>query len=105
MIETPLEDSVILEQLRLLDDPEIGLNIVDLGMVRSIEHDEAGNVRVVITPTTPNCPMHDQIVEGARMMVEGVPGVKTADIVVSFDPPWSPDLITPTGREFLENRQ
>lgn len=47
--------------------------------------------------------MHDQIVEGARMMVESIPGVKTADID-GFDPPWTPDLITPAGREFLENR-
>lgn len=104
MSEPPLDDSAIFERLRLLDDPEIGLNIVDLGMVSSVEHDAAGNVRVVITPTSPNCPMHDQIVEGARMMVESIPGVKTADITMSFDPPWTPDLITPAGREFLENR-
>ncbi|MBK9990871.1 MAG: metal-sulfur cluster assembly factor [Verrucomicrobia bacterium] len=104
MSEPPLDDSAIFERLRLLDDPEIGLNIVDLGMVSSIEHDTAGNVRVVITPTSPNCPMHDQIVEGARLMVESIPGVKTADITMSFDPPWTPDLITPAGREFLENR-
>lgn len=104
MSEPPLDDSAIFERLRLLDDPEIGLNIVDLGMVSSVEHDAAGNVRVVITPTSPNCPMHDQIVEGTRMMVESIPGVKAADITMSFDPPWTPDLITPAGREFLENR-
>lgn len=104
MIDIPLEDSAIFERLRLLDDPEIGLNIVDLGMVRSVTHDAGGNVCVVITPTSPNCPMHDQIVEGARMMVEGISGVKSADIVMSFDPPWTPDWITPAGREFLDNR-
>jgi metal-sulfur cluster biosynthetic enzyme len=104
MSDIPLEDSAIFERLRLLDDPEIGLNIVDLGMVRSVGHDTAGNVCIVITPTSPNCPMHDQIVEGARMIVEGVPGVKSADIVMRFDPPWTPEWITPAGREFLENR-
>jgi len=104
MTNPPLDDALILERLRLLDDPEVGLNIVDLGMVRSVAHDAAGNVCVVITPTSPNCPMHDQIVEGARMVVASVPGVNTADIVMSFDPPWSPDWITPAGREFLESR-
>lgn len=105
MSNPTLDESMILERLRLLDDPEVGLNIVDLGMVSSIEHDEAGFVRVVITPTSPNCPMHDQIVEGARLMVAGVPGVTTVDIVMSFDPPWNPEMITPAGREFLENRR
>ncbi|MFT3870495.1 MAG: metal-sulfur cluster assembly factor [Nibricoccus sp.] len=99
------DDATILDRLRLLDDPEIGLNIVDLGMVSAIEHDETGFVRVVITPTSPNCPMHDQIVEGARLMVAGIPGVTTVDIVMSFDPPWNPEMITPAGREFLENRR
>jgi len=102
MINSSLDDTTVLEQLRLLEDAEIGLNIVDLGMVRSVSHDERGNVRVEIAPTSANCPMHDQIVEGARLMVENVPGVTSADIVVSFDPPWSPDLITPAGRDFLE---
>jgi metal-sulfur cluster biosynthetic enzyme len=105
MSENSLNDSEIYDRLRLLDDPEVGLNIVDLGMVRSVEHDDDGNVRIVITPTSPNCPMHDQIVEGARTLAESLPGVKTADIVMSFDPPWTPDLITPAGREFLEQRR
>lgn len=103
MINPSLDDTAVLERLRLLDDPEIGLNVVDLGMVRSVSHDEQGNVRVEITPTSANCPMHDQIVEGARLIVESVPGVTSAEIVVSFDPPWTPDLITPAGRDFLEN--
>lgn len=99
------DESTILERLRLLDDPEIGLNIVDLGMVSSIEFEAGGLVRVVITPTSPNCPMHDQIVEGARLLVADVPGITTVDIVMSFDPPWNPEMITPAGREFLENRR
>lgn len=104
MSTSPLDDATILDRLRLLDDPEVGLNIVDLGMVTSIEHDATGLVRVVITPTSPNCPMHDQITEGARLMIADLPGVTTVDIVMSFDPPWNPEWITPAGREFLENR-
>jgi len=104
MITSSLDDQAVIEHLRFLDDPEVGLNIVDLGMVRSVSHDDQGSVRVVITPTSPNCPMHDQIVEGARLMVERVPGVTAADIIVSFDPPWTPDWITPAGQEFLKNR-
>lgn len=97
------DDTVVLERLRMLADPEIGLNIVDLGMVRSVSHDEQGHVRVELTPTTANCPMHDQIVEGARLMVESVPGVTSVEIVVSFSPPWTPEWITPAGRDFLDN--
>lgn len=99
-----LDDASILDQLRYLIDPEVGLNIVDLGMVTSISHDDQGLVTVVITPTSPSCPMHEQLTEGARMIVQSIPGVTTVDIQMSFDPPWNPEWITPAGREFLDSR-
>jgi metal-sulfur cluster biosynthetic enzyme len=102
MTAPQLDDTALFERLRLLDDPEVGLNIVDLGMVRSVTHDEQGVVYVEITPTTPNCPLHEQIVEGARQLIESTPGVASAHIAFVFDPPWTPDLISPAGREFLQ---
>ncbi len=96
-----LDDNHLLDQLRLLVDPEIGLNIVDLGMVTSVAHDDNGAVQVIITPTSPNCPMHDQIVNGARLLLEQVAGVSAVEIQLSLDPPWNPEWITPEGRAFL----
>lgn len=104
-MSTSLDDAFITDQLRYLIDPEVGLNIVDLGMVTSVTHDETGRVTVILTPTSPACPMHEQLTEGARMIVEKIPGVTTVDVQMSFDPPWNPEWITPAGREFLENHR
>jgi metal-sulfur cluster biosynthetic enzyme len=96
-----LDDRFLLERLRLLDDPEIGLNVVDLGMVNTVTHDDSGRVRVELTPTTPNCPMHDQLVSGAKALLESVPGVVEAEVRVVWEPRWTPDRITAAGRDFL----
>lgn len=99
-----LDDALLLERLRLLDDPEIGLNIVDLGMVRSVTHDGNGVVHVEITPTSASCPLHEQIIEGARQLLGATPGVTDTDIIFTYDPPWNPEWITPAGRDFLDGR-
>ncbi|MFT3781904.1 MAG: metal-sulfur cluster assembly factor [Nibricoccus sp.] len=98
------QEPELIERLRLLEDPEIGLNIVDLGMVWSASRDAAGAVCVEIIPTSPNCPMHEQISEGARYLLSSVPGVTSVEIIIRFDPPWTPEMITPAGREFLASR-
>lgn len=98
----PVDTSVLLERLRCLEDPEIGLNIVDLGMVYSLECDDAGAVSLELIPTTPHCPMKDQLVEGSRCLLSGVPGVTRVVVSVVLSPSWTPDRITPAGRAYLE---
>lgn len=82
-----LERDVILA-LRQVYDPEIPVNIYDLGLIYELTVDEGHNVRIVMTLTAPNCPMADYVVDQVRAAVEDVPGVVSAVIELTFDPVW-----------------
>ena len=87
--------------LRQVLDPELGINVVELGLVYEIAERGDGDVYVRMTMTTPGCPMHDNIsssVEWAVMQVENVASVKL-DVV--FDPPWTPEMMTPEAKAQL----
>ncbi len=93
----PPSESALWEALRSVIDPEIGLNLVDLGLIYDL-HIEGGQVRVTMTVTTPGCPMVQSLtfgVETAVLAVEGVDGV-LVDVV--HEPPWNPDMILPEAR-------
>jgi metal-sulfur cluster biosynthetic enzyme len=91
----------VLEALRAVVDPEIGLNVVDLGLVYGLDVDEAGCVRVEMTLTTPGCPLHAAIHEAVERVLRRVPGVRSVDLELVWVPPWTPDMITPAGRRAL----
>jgi metal-sulfur cluster biosynthetic enzyme len=97
MITTPVAESTILETLRQVIDPELGCNIVDLGLIYSVQI-VAGSVSVVMTLTTPGCPMHDSIRSGAQEALLNLDGIENADIQVVWDPPWHPSMMTDFGR-------
>ena len=86
---------LIRDALRVVIDPELGENIVDLGFVYDIVV-EAGAVRITMTATTPGCPATGFLKEGAQAAASAVPGVVSADVAMTFDPAWTPDLIEPS---------
>ena len=86
--------------LKGVKDPELGLDLVVLGLVYDIEVKES-DVKVVISLTSPLCPVAHQIVEDARTAVLDVEGVATADVELTFDPPWTPERISPLIRSSL----
>ena len=88
------------EALRVVVDPEIGLPIVDLGLVYDIAVED-GTVKLVYTLTTMGCPVGPLIEHQARAILEQIPGVKTVDMQLVFDPPWSPDMMTEEARAAL----
>jgi FeS assembly SUF system protein len=90
----------VLEALRNCYDPEIPVNIVELGLVYDVEIDD-GKVRVKMTLTSPFCPIADQVVEDARRLVATVPGVNEVNVELVWDPPWNPDMMSWTAREQL----
>jgi metal-sulfur cluster biosynthetic enzyme len=92
-----ITEQVVLEQLRQVVDPEIDCNIVDLGLIYSIEIDQ-GHVRVQMTLTTAGCPMHESIAAGVQAAVLSLAGVTEAQVEVVWDPPWDPSMMTQTGR-------
>ncbi|WP_065751145.1 metal-sulfur cluster assembly factor [Bradyrhizobium paxllaeri] len=90
----------IRDAMRVVIDPELGYNIVDLGFVYDISVVD-GAVRITMTATTPGCPAVHFLKEGVASAVVRVPGVRSIDIVMTFDPPWAPSRIEPVIRASL----
>jgi len=88
------------QALRVVIDPELGENIVDLGFVYDIVL-AGGAVRITMTATTPGCPATSFLKEGAQAAASAVPGVASADVTMTFAPAWTPDLIAPAVRASL----
>ncbi|MFQ5691074.1 MAG: metal-sulfur cluster assembly factor [Gemmatimonadota bacterium] len=82
------------QALRGVVDPEIGLNIVDLGLVYDIDV-EVGRANVTMTLTSPGCPMGGQILSGAQAAAEAVEGIETAEVNLVWTPFWTPERIDP----------
>ena len=82
-----LERDIIMA-LRQVYDPEIPVNIYDLGLIYEIKVDEGHNVFIQMTLTAPNCPMADYVVDQVKSAIEDVPGVVTATIELVFEPVW-----------------
>jgi probable FeS assembly SUF system protein SufT len=93
------------EQLKTCYDPEIPVNIVDLGLVYDMQISDlaGGNKRVDVkmTLTAPGCGMGATIALDARQKILSLPSVEEADVEVVWDPPWSPQMISPEGRQLL----
>ena len=94
----PTEERVR-EALCAVDDPEVGMNIVDLGLVYRIDI-APESVRVELTMTTPACPMGELITDNARRAVAAVlPQDVAVDVVLVWEPPWTPDLMSESARQ------
>jgi metal-sulfur cluster biosynthetic enzyme len=98
-VTTAPDDDAIREALRGVEDPEAGMNIVDLGLVYGVEVAEAA-VTIDLTMTTAACPMADMIVDQVRDTVAAIVAPGTAiDVRLVWDPPWTPDRMTGIARE------
>jgi metal-sulfur cluster biosynthetic enzyme len=87
--------------LKTVKDPELHLDLVVLGLVYDIDVAENGDVKVLISLTSPGCPVAGQIVEDAKIAVMNVDGVEKAEVELTFDPPWTPERISPLIRSSL----
>ncbi|UCM99569.1 metal-sulfur cluster assembly factor [Sulfurimonas sp. SWIR-19] len=70
-------------------DPEVGFNLVEMGLIYDASCDEEGNVKVVMTLSTKACPMHQMILQWVKEAVEKLPNVKSADVEVVWEPQWN----------------
>lgn len=82
----------VTEALREVFDPELGMSVVDLGLIYDVAID-AGRVHITMTLTTQGCPLHDSMTEWVRQAVGRIPGVEDVVVAIVFDPPWTPDRI------------
>jgi len=94
----------VMNALRSCYDPEIPVNIVDLGLVYGVEIDD-DSVKVKMTLTTVGCPAHAYLMHQVQTEIEKIPGVKKAEVEIVWDPPWTPDKMNPEAKKRLEAGQ
>ena len=94
----------VMNALRNCYDPELPVNIVDLGLVYGVAIEE-DNVKVRMTLTTIGCPAHAYLMHQVQTEIEKIPGVKKAEVEIVWDPPWTPDKMSPDAKKRLEAGQ
>ena len=101
--ETPSTELDYIEALKQVIDPELMINIVDLGLIYSVSQDDDDNTKVAVemTLTSPACPAGPQIVQQAKMALERLHDVGEAQITMTMSPPWSPERMTDEARDQL----
>lgn len=100
-VTTPaVDDAVVRQRLTGVIDPELGIGIVDLGLVYDVTVDDH-TIAVTMTMTTPACPLGPYLEESVESALADVAGPRLITIDVVFEPPWSPDMISPEGLDQL----
>lgn len=84
----------IVRLLKTVYDPEIPVNVYDLGLIYKVDVDDDNNVKIEMTLTAPNCPAADFIVEDIRMKIESIDEVKSVDVQLVFEPEWDKDMMS-----------
>ena len=99
--ESTITREKVLEKLKEVFDPEIPVNVVDLGLIYEVRVSDKNEVYVQMTLTAPGCGMGPYIAQQAEWTISELEGVEDATVEMVFDPPWSPDLITDEGKQLL----
>jgi FeS assembly SUF system protein len=88
----------VIEALKEIFDPEIPVNIYDLGLIYGVDVTDDGDVAVVMTLTTPHCPVAESMPGEVELRVSAVPGVRDAQVEITWSPPWDPSKMTDEAR-------
>jgi FeS assembly SUF system protein len=96
-----IEEKALWDALREVFDPEIPVNVVELGLIYRLEVKEGNQVEVDMTLTAPGCPVAPQIMAEAKDKLFGVPGVEKVDINLVWQPLWSPDMMSDAAKDEL----
>lgn len=95
-------DDEIREAMFVVEDPELGINVVDLGLLYGVNQDDGGNVVLDMTLTSMGCPLTEKIIEDAQAAVLPLDGVETVNVNWVWDPPWGPDAMTDEGKLMMK---
>ena len=98
---TPPAPETVRKALRAVKDPELNLNIIDIGLVYDVEVGDTGDVMVRMTLTSPGCPAGGEIIEDVKRVAGDLEGVTSAEVELVWDPYWTPERMDPRVRAFL----
>jgi metal-sulfur cluster biosynthetic enzyme len=96
----PTADTVR-KALRAVKDPELNLNIIDIGLVYDVEVNDAGGIHIRMTLTSPGCPAGTEIIDDVKSVVGDLEGVTGVEVELVWDPYWTPEKMDPRVRAFL----
>jgi metal-sulfur cluster biosynthetic enzyme len=96
-----ITSETVRKALRQVKDPELNLNVVDIGLIYDVDVQEDGEVQVKMTLTSPGCPSGPEIVGDVKRVVEELEGVKAVDVQIVWEPYWTPERMDPRVRAFL----
>jgi metal-sulfur cluster biosynthetic enzyme len=96
-----LTPDIVRKALRQVKDPELGLNIIDIGLVYDVLISPENDVTVRMTLTSPGCPSGPEIMQDAKLVVEDLEGVKSATVELVWEPYWTPDKMDPRVKAFM----
>ena len=102
LLTTFISEELIREALKEVIDPELGINIVDLGLIYGVDIGEDGRIAITMTLTTPGCPLHASFAqEIERVLWQSIPGLAGVTVELVWNPRWNPRLISADGRALL----
>jgi metal-sulfur cluster biosynthetic enzyme len=96
-----LTSDAVRKALRAVKDPELNLNIIDLGLVYDIEVGEEGDIQVKMTLTSPGCPAGAEILQGVKEVASDLEGARSVEVELVWEPYWTPERMDPRVRAFL----
>ncbi len=94
-------DEEIINSLKTVEDPELGVNIIDLGLVYRIDIDDNGEIDMYMTLTTPGCPAGPQIRNDVKNALSELEGINSVKVNLVFNPPWSPEMMSQQAKDEL----
>lgn len=101
LLAEPLRPELVRRMLRTVIDPELGVNIVDLGLLYDIVVDDGGNVAIAMTLTTPGCPLGGFLDDQIRICLTALPQVREVRVELVWEPPWEPQAMSDVAKEQL----
>ncbi len=96
-----ITEEKVLEVLKGVIDPEIGMDVVNLGLVYDVQITDDNVVKVKMTMTVPGCPLQNQILMAAEQAILSIPGVKDAIVELVWEPPWNPNMMSEEAKKRL----
>ncbi len=92
---------IVRKALRQVKDPELGLNIIDIGLVYDVTVNDEGDVHIKMTLTSPGCPSGNEMMQDAKLVTEELEGVKSATVELVWEPYWTPEKMDPRVKAFM----